>query len=704
MWIKRGLLLAASGLLTLSPTQSIDPASPRLPVIPSVNPRGPAGTVPSRTVRMFDPSQIEYYLTEDQISFLRPGFYITVNSITVPSDNRPIVDLSFTDDKGQPLDRLGNATPGPLSISFILAWWDPVERHYTAYTTRVQTSPITGVSATQASADSGGTFTDLELGHATYKFKTALPAGYDKSKTHTLAIYATRNMAGIEDKNYYANVEKDFRPDALAVVDIWDKIDNAACNTCHDPLSAHGGSRRDVKLCVTCHQPQTVDPDTGNTVDFKVMIHKIHDGANLPSVKAGTPYVIIGNAQSVNDFSTVVFPQDIRNCTTCHAPPATQASNWYAFPGRAACASCHDDVDFVSGANHPAGPQADDSQCASCHQPQGGREWDASIRGAHTNPIHSSQLKGLNAAIVSVTNSAPGQQPTVQFKLTQNDGSFVAPSSLGSSLNLLMGGPTSDYAIDPIRQPAGGSAYDAGTGIATYTFTTAIPATAMGTWGFSLEARRTVALNPAPMKGPATVTEGAFNPVAYAAVTDSAAAPRRAVVAIANCNTCHDRLALHGGQRFNTEMCVMCHNPNASDVSQRPAAQLPVEAIDFKRMIHRVHTGEDLTQDFTIYGFGGSVNNFNGVRFPGDRRDCEKCHLTGTENVPDNPSFGVLLPTNTPRDFYTPMQWTATACLGCHDTRSTAAHAFVNTSPFGEACATCHGVDAEFSVAKVHAR
>lgn len=704
MWIKRGLLLAAAGLLTLSPAPSIDLTAPRDLAQPVVAAHGPAHAIPSRPALLYAPSQMEFYLSEEDAGYIRPGFNITINSITIPSDNRPIADLSFKDDRGQPLDRLGNVTPGPLSISLVLAWWDPVERHYTAYTTRIQTSPITGVSATQAAADAGGVFTDVELGHATYRFRTVLPANYDKTKTHTLAIYATRNMAGIQDKNYFANVEKDFRPDALTVLDVWDKIGNAACNTCHDPLSAHGGSRQDVKLCVTCHQPQTIDPDTGNTVDFKVMIHKIHDGASLPSVLAGTPYVIIGNAQSVNDFSTVVFPQDIRNCTTCHAPPATQATNWYAFPGRAACASCHDDIDWVTGANHPGGPQADDSQCASCHQPQGGREWDASIRGAHTVPFKSTQLRGLNAKIVSVSNTAPGQKPAVVFQLTQNDSSFVTPSSLGSNLNLLMGGPTSDYAIDPIRQRADASSYDAGTGLATFNFSTAIPSTATGTWAFSIEARRTITLNPAPKDGPPTVTEGADNPVAYAAVTDPVAVPRRAVVAIANCNTCHDRLALHGGQRFKTEECVMCHNPNASDVSQRPASALPVESIDFKRLIHRIHTGDELTQDFTIYGFGGSVNNFNGVRYPGDRRDCEKCHLPGTENVPDNPSFGVLLPTNTPRDYFSPMQWTATACLGCHDTRSTAAHAFTSTSPFGEACAACHGTDLDFSVAKVHAR
>ena len=50
-------------------------------------------------------------------------------------------------------------------------------------------------------------------------------------------------------------------------------------------------------------------------------------------------------------------------------------------------------------------------------------------------------------------------------------------------------------------------------------------------------------LNPAPTDT-TTVKDSAFNPVFYAAVTDSVAVPRRVVVDIANCNTCHDKLAV----------------------------------------------------------------------------------------------------------------------------------------------------------------
>jgi len=151
------------------------------------------------------------------IAYIRPGLKIKVNSITIGADRKPVVDLTLTDDLDQPIDRQGKVTPGAVSISFVLAWWDPIARQYTAYTVRTQTSPITGVAAVQASSDAQGTFTDLELGHVKYTFRTVLPATFDGTKTHTLGIYSTRNLTDILGKNYYANVEYDFRPDRLDV-------------------------------------------------------------------------------------------------------------------------------------------------------------------------------------------------------------------------------------------------------------------------------------------------------------------------------------------------------------------------------------------------------------------------------------------------------------------------------------------------------
>jgi OmcA/MtrC family decaheme c-type cytochrome len=679
----------------------------------------------------YDATQKEFYLAADQTTWIRPGYVLKVNSVTIGSDRKPVVDVTITDSLGQPIDRLGVLTPGPAGTSFIVAWWDPASRHYTAYTTRSQTSPITGVTAIQAGTDTGGKYTDLETGHFKYTFGTALPAGFDQTKTTTIGIYGRRVMPAdvLDGKLYTANLEYDFRPDGAAVVDKWDKINQAtSCNNCHDPLSAHGGSRQDVKLCVLCHQPQSVDPDTGNTVDFKVMVHKIHAGEHLPSVVAGTPYQIIGNAQSVNDYSTLAYPQDIRNCANCHegtvaASKPSQAAVWYTYPSVAACGSCHDDVNFTTGAKHAAGPAADGT-CATCHQPQGSVEWDAGIKNAHVVPLKSAQLKGFKASIVSVTNVGPGKKPVVTFKLQNGDNTPIDPGyfkvAANGSLNIILGGPTSDYtnpgelaAGQPFREAAQTATYNAADGTAVYTFLAAIPATAKGTYTVSIEVRRAITLNPAPTQGPTTVNEGAPNQPFNIAVTGAVTA-RRTLVSLTKCNACHDRLDIlfsHGNQRITIEHCVICHNPNANDGGRRPAdgSQNPPESISFARMIHRIHTGDLLVQDYTVYGFGGAVSNFNEVRYPGDRRNCLACHTSAAAYTLPLPITNV--PVETLRDFFSPRGSATSACTGCHDSRDVAAHAFINTAYFpgsptvpAEACGTCHGAGTTYAVDVVHAR
>src|SRR5258708_459379 len=266
----------------------------------------------------YSPDQMEAYWTEQGIEYIRPGLKVQVSSVTIGSDRKVTVEFRLADNLDQPLDRLGKVTPGPISINFVLSWYDLATQNYNSYITTTATapagSPHPGAMTTQAAADSGGTFVDLETGHGTYVFGNALPLGFDFTKTHTLGIYATRSLTDIIGKDYFANAEVDFRPDGNAVTATWDEIRQAtSCNNCHDPLSAHGGSRQDVKLCVLCHSPQSSDPATGNSLDFKVMIHKIHRGKDLPSVQAGTPYQIFGPLNTVSDFSTVRFP---RTCAT----------------------------------------------------------------------------------------------------------------------------------------------------------------------------------------------------------------------------------------------------------------------------------------------------------------------------------------------------------------------------------------------------
>lgn len=698
--LRRGIALAVTaGSLVLTSSQ---PSATRV-----VGARG--GAEGGSPQAIYTSTSKEFYLAQDQFDFARPGYHIKMNSVTIGADRKPVIDVTLTDDLGAPVDRNGVQTPGVCTATFVLAWYNPDNRNYTSYATRTRT----GAAGTfvQATSDTGGKFVDLAVGHYTYTFGTVLPAGFDQTKTHTIAAYGRRTMPAdiMDGKVYIDNEEFDFRPDGQAVTAKWDEIqEKNACNQCHDPLAAHGDVRQDAKLCVLCHSPQTTDAVTGNVLDMRLFIHKIHRGSSLPSVIAGKPYKI-GN----NDFSTVAFPQDIRNCQNCHegrvaSQKPSQSDVWYTKPARVPCGACHDDINWVTGANHPGGPQADDSACASCHVPQGDQEWDAGIKTAHTVPYRSKQLKGLNATILDVTNVGPGKKPVLTFKLTENDGTVLDPKNFGASpsINVLLGGPTTDYAIDPFRENIANASFNGS--IATYTFTNAIPANAKGSWAVAIEARRTITFNPAPKAGPATYTEGAVNPVKYIAVTDGEAVPRRNVVTLDKCNACHDRLATlfsHGGQRIAIEECVICHNPNASDKARRPADQGAPESISLKRLIHRIHSGENLTQDFTVFGFGGTPSNFNEVRYPGDRKDCVQCHAsTSTYNLP-LPNGAI--PVVTLRDYFSPQGPGTAACLGCHDNVDAAAHAYLNTvmSPFfGEACASCHGDGKDWDVIKVHAR
>ena len=249
----------------------------------------------------------------------------------------------------------------------------------------------------------------------------------------------------------YASATFNFVPNGAKVTKTRDVIETASCNACHDQISAHGGSRRGMNMCVLCHTPQNLDPNTGMTLDAKVFFHALHMGASLPSVKAGTPYVPAINSFGSFDYSAVVFPADPgdpRRCETCHSQTtgAAQATAYLTKPTRAACGACHNDVNFATGVNHPGGPQFDDNECATCHIPQGEIDFDASIKGAHVAPTASSTLlSGITVNITSIKGGMAGTAPTVVFTMVNTAGREVFRSPCRRSISATMAGPTTDY-------------------------------------------------------------------------------------------------------------------------------------------------------------------------------------------------------------------------------------------------------------------
>jgi len=652
-----------------------------------------------------------------------PGLKMEISKVEIGSDNKPVVTFKMTDDKGNPV-KPADVDAGSLrfTIAKIVADKDSSLTRYDNYiTATVKGAPFTYnaetkqpalASTIQASSgmDTGGKLTETDSGW-TYVFTNTLPADFDKAATTVVGGQVTRNS-----RAYAANAVFSFVPAGGTPI-TRQVVQTENCNRCHDPLSAHGGQRVDTQLCVLCHTPQTIDPETGNTVDFKVMVHKLHNGASLPSVVAGKPYYFVGFQQGVADFSQATWPQDIRNCTTCHQPGTKNADNWKTAPSAAACGACHDNVNFKTGENHPGGPQPNDNTCKGCHVPDSGKEFDASVVGAHVIPNDSKQLRGVKFAIVSVSDTKPGQKPTVVFYIKDKDGKTIDPKEM-ASLSLVLAGPTTDYAnvwseslvISPTVST---KAKDAGGGNYSYTFDAAIPANAKGSYAVSMQGYLNAQLKRAdgtPLLGPdkktpLVVRDAGYNPVFYFGVTDAKAVARRAVVERADCNKCHQDLgnpaglSIHGGSRMNTDFCVFCHNANATDEARRPADKGVPQSIEFDYLIHRIHTGEEQTTPFIVYGFGNVANDFSEVRYPGNRADCVKCHVTGANLLPLKKT---LPQTVTQKGAVVSVTQPITAvCSGCHDSAPAKGHfSLMTTANNVETCAVCHGEGREFAVSK----
>ena len=348
---------------------------------------------------------------------------LEIQAVTMPEGDkvRPVVRFRVTDGQGNPIDlatEVAAANTSPVGIPssvprFTLAQLDD-DLDYTsyyastvaprAYTTPsdfppgfTQPTPATVKQAQfqppsrTAAGPAPWPVADLRsVGNGVYEY--TMPetnvTGLDRTKTHTLAGWVVRSRTALDSDVAYSSFN--FVPSGSAPAVKNEVVTDGACNRCHGRLQAHG-TRRGTQLCMTCHSPQTSDPDTNRTVDFKVLIHKIHMGEDLPSVRQGKPYYIVGFNQQVVDFSGIAFPfhDGVQHCTVCHTGGAT-SDNWKTKPSIRTCTSCHDNVKFEAGAAstscatlpanqamndciHTGGAIAanptDTQQCLGCHAP-----------------------------------------------------------------------------------------------------------------------------------------------------------------------------------------------------------------------------------------------------------------------------------------------------------------------------------------------
>ena len=559
--------------------------------------------------------------------------------------------------------------------------------------------------AEQATYDGNGLngLTLNDDGTFTYKCMTALPGTFNRAVTHAVGGQFRRTSL-FDGQTYVANAVFEFRPDGEAMTQTRELVATASCNDCHTRLSLHGDIRRDVRLCILCHNPGSTDANSGNTVDMPVMIHKIHSGADLPSVQAGVPYQIIGYRDSVHDYSSVAYPQDIRNCTSCHRQDVNvaQPDSYLTKPSMAACGACHDRIWFGKPTatpegyeNHPLDfEQKDDHICFVCHTPQA--PGMAPIKESHLTLAELPENPGLNLTITQINANPADGTLAINFRATYRDGSPITDLSTVSSVGTIVGWPSWEYEqyySENILSSGGLASPASATGEYTYTFTNLLPLDPGLSFGIVMTGRIRFDLD-----GVEQTVGLADNSLMYFTLDGSEPVERRPVVDEMQCDKCHIDIRAHGEQRAGIGTCVMCHHTTQTDVSRRPAEALPAETVNFKDMLHRIHRGNALESEYTVYGFGGTAHDFTHIAFPGRLEKCSICH---GENSVDIPLAEEVLPTVYEGQTILPQR---AACTSCHDSLMANVHATLATdSDAGiESCVVCHGADADYAVATVH--
>lgn len=595
--------------------------------------------------------------------------FATIDSASVPDDGKVVVEFSVRDGSGYDYACLASNqvrfsiaklnAPGALGAGESSSWQSYINR-----TEAAPTNPVNGpgtVAKTQANTEANGTLTNNADGSYRYVFNTNIKAvttplavSYNAANTHRVALQISGGGLPAENASY------DWQPSTGSTSGILgrDMVATETCNGCHGELALHGGGRKDVEYCVTCHNPGSSDANSGNTVDFATMIHKIHRGAELPSVEAEGEYAIWGFGNTMHDFSDRHFPQDIRNCRNCHdednaATP--DAHNWLTYPTAESCGSCHDDVNFVTGANHFAGARTNE-ECSTCHV--GGSGNQAEIDWAHQIG-GKADAKGLMA--VRIDNTAIDEtngDVQVRFSLI-NPGDNSVYTQAASAMNFVS---SARLYRNPVNPENGYSDNNVSFNISTatpneagqYSWDTNVVLGEDDVLAYASRIRLCtdekdgglIACVASPLintYAPATPVWGNID-----AVGEQVAANDELPIGAdyERCATCHagPSIAVHGGDYSSLQQCRSCHNNSRlRDIGN----------LDLKFVIHAYHAGNLDDEDHP----GDKLP----MHYPNAINQCTACHSTNQLDLPIAANHWAPL---TATGVYTSS--TAFLCSSCH--------------------------------------
>jgi len=636
----------------------------------------------------------------------------TITGASVAADGSLTVNFSIKDDRGFGFIGLKGSdmrfTVAQLQSAGSTGDGEPSKWQSYINTTEnpkvgVGTGTQSKTQATYEKGNGGGVFTDNGDGTYSYTLKMNLKAvttpvavTYDAALTHRVGIQFDGDLSTI-------NELFDWQPSTGATTGIDNRLIVAeeACNGCHGQLALHG-SRVDTDYCVTCHNPGTADANSGNTVDFKVMVHKIHRGEHLQEVKDGGAYTIFGYRDAEHDYSEVVFPQDLRNCLTCHDESnltTPQASNWRKQPTIEACGSCHDDVDFATGTNHGGGVQADNKDCIGCH---GEGSVVSPIDARHTGVMTSidalRDIVEVSVLEVTVTSAATPSSPPVsgdmdvQVKVAMTlDGQPVnRVVEFGTSTDTVQGAQLGKYG----RGTDNGALavnWDDGTGFQTNhreanfndcdaaangsgEFTCTISNLgAIDNSGSTTDVLTIVTvdllvchddqgdLDSCPVKASGESNadfeerldqhQVEVTPTIASFKGDGTVATSgydKIGASMTNCQSCHGDKQFHHGST-DLVQCKTCHN--ATRTGFRGLG-------DLKRHVHRLHSGLD--HDALDDPDANDIVD----KFPSNVDNCNACHATGQFDLPIDKNDRASIAAGPSGDVY--ISPTAVVCGSCH--------------------------------------
>ncbi|GLP94798.1 OmcA/MtrC family decaheme c-type cytochrome [Paraferrimonas sedimenticola] len=214
-----------------------------------------------------------------------------------------------------------------------------------------------------------------------------------------------------------------------------------SCIRCHSndydhawapKLVFHGGRRTNIENCVVCHTSYSGDPETGETVDFGAMLHRIHKSKSF----------IVGYGGRGHDYSKVTFPAEYNACQACHiqGEDAPAQANYFNFHRQEACLSCHEpstDEGMAGWDGTAKGlfhdperfPNAWEQGCSSCHaddnQSLGATQFHMATQSARAQASDLFAIETRNASFERLSET----EGTLTFEVK------VSNPSDGSSYN-----------------------------------------------------------------------------------------------------------------------------------------------------------------------------------------------------------------------------------------------------------------------------